>query len=527
MADIFNTDNLYWVYTEYAKERLADLNANENLNLYKIRIGDYDWFTDAKRKLGRNGYSEAAFKAYYQDQGHTDLGHVITHENEDGDRNAPLEFFITGKKLSLDNESVILTATVDESYGGFDIREIGVYESVTDEDGSTELKLFAVCTMQPIPRPTMATNHYISSQINCHLCSQKLVTHFDKIEIERTNSYATKTELQDYQSNLLFVEANLAEQISRNSQLIGYNRVQQLYELMQRNQEYYAKFSLSSIYSNLSNVADVRNFWPFNYSDSISRKSMIKDLSLNNESLEADQLSTRYEKGFEGVASWLNFSNSHYYALDAPADVKVIIDGNNKNYYAPGRDDLIFINLTKDSSDKVTAVSDAPFTIFFVGAQNNNSDDNTIICKYNTFTERPGFSIVVTKDRKLVVTLYSNSNSYVTFSTSVGAIPKAGTFYTLIVDYNGDSINPQVSVTIDGSTARTFFHNEGPIYRGMTIEGILLPMFSFARTGEGDKKHINSKVCLLSLIKGNLTETYKQAMSYSLMSLIGKNPCLI
>ena len=61
----------------------------------------------------------------------------------------------------------------------------------------------------------------------------------------------------------------------------------------------------------------------------------------------------------------------------------------------------------------------------------------------------------------------------------------------------------------------------------MTMAGIMLPLFSFERTGDGDKKYVNSKVCLLSLIKGNLSATHKQSVVYNLMSLIGHNPCLV
>lgn len=523
MTDIYNDNNLYWVFTKYAKERLANFDRNENLMLQVIKIGNYNWYADEDKKLGDEGYSEEAFKKYYQESYKDSLGNFITGTNSDGDTNVPLEFFIVSKELPQDRERVILSTTIDEGYGGFDIREIGVYERLADGD-----HLFAVCTLQPLPRPTTKTHHYISSEIKCHLYSQKLVTYFDNIKINKTTNYVTKPDLQSYQSNLLYVESNLAEQISRNSQMIGYNRVQQLYELIKENQDNYARFGLSAIYSSLANVADVKGFWPFNYSGNLSRKTMLKDLSLNNNNLGADQLSTRYEKGFEGIASWLNINNAHYYNLEAPSDIKIVTNPDStKEYYAPNRDDLTFINLHKDDKGKVTSVSDSPFTVLWAGAQNNNSDENTLLCKYNTFTTHPGLKIVITPGRTCKVQLFTNSNSYVTFTTAPGSVPKAGTFYVLLISYNGDSENPKVSINIDGSEMNTSFTNTGAIYKGMTMAGIMLPLFSFERTGDGDKKYVNSKVCLLSLIKGNLSAAHKQSVVYNLMSLIGHNPCLV
>ena len=66
MANIYNnTDNLYWVYTAYGKERLSSLQTNDLLKLYNIKIGSYDWYEDPRSILGGT-YSEAAFKAYFQ-----------------------------------------------------------------------------------------------------------------------------------------------------------------------------------------------------------------------------------------------------------------------------------------------------------------------------------------------------------------------------------------------------------------------------------------------------------------------------
>lgn len=523
MADVFNTkDNLYWVFTNYAKERLADFAAGDKVFLYKLKIGSYNWYEDENKKLGKEGYSEAAFKAYFQgDEEINDLGNFIRKENTDGDF-APMEFFITGKNLDERKECVILTTTIDETFCGFDIREVGIYETIGNQD-----HLFAVCTMQPLPRPSTETNHYIASELNCHLYSQKLVNIFDNIEIDKTNSYVTKPELQEYQSNLLFVEANLAEQISRNSQLIGYNRIEQLHDLIKENQANYAKFGAASVYSTLASLVDVKNFWVFDYSGIVTRKTMLKDISLYHENLGTDQLSTRYEKEYEGVASWLNFDKTHYYTLGMPSDITTKLVNGVTQYYVPNRDNLTFVDLQKDEEGKIVSVTDSPFTIIFVGSQNDNGSDKTILAKYNTFAEHPGILVTVTKKRQVVVSLYSNRVSYITFTTPVDSVPKAGEFYSLIIGYNGNVDEPRVTVNINEKQVNTTFTKSGQVYSGMSLLGMLLPMYSFVRTDSGDTNHINSKVCLLSLAKGDLSSVSKQSISYSLMSLVGVNPCLV
>lgn len=537
MANIFNNDNkLYWVFTTYAINKLSDFSTDENLKLMAIGIGDYDWYTDEKKKLGPTGYSEAAFKAYFQDENiERDLGNPITYENEEGDKDAPRYFSITRKEISEDETNVILSATINETFGGFDIREIGIYDCEYDEDSEkiTPKHLFAVCTMQPITKPTTETNHYISTQLICHLFSQRLIDYFDYIEIDSKNNFVTVDDINKYQTNLLFVESNLAEQISRNTQIIGYNRVQQLYELLKNNQDKYSKFGVSSVYSNIANVMEVKNFWTFRPSGYLTRESMLDDLSLNNDNLGTDQLSTLYETGYEGIASWLNFNNVHYYTDTPTQDVyqvtEEVEDITIKNYYVKnGHTDLTFIDLIVNDNNMVIGAQDSPFSIIFVGAQNSNSSDCTLYAKYNTFTEHPGLYVSITKDREVNVSMYTNKNNYINFKTYAGSVPAAGTFYSLIIEYNGDVRNPKVAVNINGSNiATTYTKSTGYIYSGMTVDGIMLPMFSFKRTADGDINGVNSKICLLSVLKGTFDDSYRQSIAYNLMSLIGNNPCLI
>lgn len=494
MANIFNnTDNLYWVYTTYGKERLTSLQQNDILRLYNVRIGSYDWYEDPQKLLG-NSYSETAFKAYFQDGTEKSLGSEI--------ENCVLP--ITNKELNEDEMCVTLITSIDENTGGFDIREVGIYETT---DNGTE-KLFAVCTMQALPKPSSETNHFISTQFNCMLYSRLLAENFDKILLDPNNNYATAEEIRAYQQTLLFVESNLSEQISRNTQLIGYNRPEQLYNLILEDKKKYASFGISATYANFlsaTELSNVASFWVFSPTNDTTRRVSIADLSIHGINLATDQVSTAYEQGYEGLVSWLNFDQKHYYMLDSDVNFSLLENGE-----------------------------DTPFTLFFIGAQNKNTHNCTIIAKDNDFAEHPGFYVKILEDRRVQVRFYSNASNYVTFTTSPKAVPAAGTFYVLSVTYNADvkENNPMVSIAVNGvgqavSVERSKNEQDSVYkYTGMTEAGMNMPMFSFIRSQDGDKEFIDSKVCLITLVKDRLTEEYIKAASYNMTALIGKDPCL-
>lgn len=492
MANIYNdNNNLYWVYTSYGMERLTSLQTGDLLRLFDIRIGNYDWYEDTRHILG-SSYSEAAFKNYFQTVG-TTLGSEI----EGG------IFPITGKQLDEEKGCVILTTTVDENTGGFDIRELGIYE--TSEDG-TEKHLFAVCTMQPIPKPSNATNHFIASQFNCYLFSRLLLDNYDKIYLDPNNNYATAEEVQKFLQTLLFVESNLAHQISNNSQLIGYNRPEQLYQLILDDKRKYANFGATSTYANFLNATSLSNvlsYWVFNHTNDLTRFISVTDLSTHGMNLATDQISAMYELGYQGIASWLNFDQKHYYMLDSDTEFSLLKNGK-----------------------------DTPFTIFFVGAQNNNTHDCTIMAKDNDYAEHPAFHVKILKNRSLQVRFYSNKLNYVTFTTPKDSIPKAGEFYVMSISYNADveQNNPMIAVTVNGNTVSVtpqYTYSGTQQYSGMTEAGMRIPLFSFIRSQDGDKDFIDSKICLLSVVKDDLSEEYIKATTYTLMALIGRDPCLI
>ena len=81
------------------------------------------------------------------------------------------------------------------------------------------------------------------------------------------------------------------------------------------------------------------------------------------------------------------------------------------------------------------------------------------------------------------------------------------------ISYNADveQNNPMIKVVI----------------AGMSEDGMNMPLFSFIRTQDGDIDYADSKICIMSLVKDDLSDEYVRAMSYNMMALIGKDPCLI
>ena len=98
------------------------------------------------------------------------------------------------------------------------------------------------------------------------------------------------------------------------------------------------------------------------------------------------------------------------------------------------------------------------------------------------------------------------------------------------ISYNADveQNNPMIKVVINGiNIAVNSTYAPGYRYAGMSEEGMNIPLFSFIRTQDGDIDYADSKICIMSLVKDDLSDEYVRAMSYNMMALIGKDPCLI
>ena len=491
MATIQNSENnLYWVFTEYGKKRLANFEPNDHLFLYKACIGGYDWYTDENQILGATGYSEAAFKRYFTHSGdNVTLGEPITNG------------VVPINSKSLEGTVVTLTITIPETLNGFDIRELGIYETIGDID-----YLFAVCTMQPIPKPSTNTNHIMSVQFNARLDSRNLSQNYEQIVLDPENNFATLDDVNNFQENMLFVEATLAEQINNNTARIGLNRPQQLFEQIEADKKKYSSFVVSTTYANFLNATaleNVKSFWVFNKTNDLTRNLSIADIGYYGTNLATNRLISQYEQGYEGLASYINFTGKDFYQLASDIDFD-LLNKNGEN------------------------VVDSEFTIFFVGSQNSNDEDCTILAKDNGYTTQPAFRLAITKDRQVRLRLYTTPQAYLEFLSSKGSVPAAGNFYVLAVSYSytrrGDVLLPTVKMSINARTINSEITRVGS-YRGM--QPTELPLTSFLATTTEIKDYINSKVCILSVVKDKLSEDYVRATMYNLMALIGRDPCLI
>ena len=510
MSDIYsNTNNLYWVFTNYGKERLASLNTDDHLFLYSAGIGCYNWYEDDLNYLAE-GYSEPAFKKYFEDMEEKSMGNIVPEGKlAINNKNLVEETDTDGNTIA---RIVELSVTVPENLSNFDIREMGIYETIDNVD-----HLFAICTMQPIPKPSTETNHYVAVQLTARLQSEMLADAYDQIVLDPNNNFATVEELNSFEENMLFVESNLAEQISNNARIIGYDRPQQLYEQLVTDKKKYSNFAISTTYANTLNIAsldEIKSFWVFQPNNDVTSSVSIPDLSYFGINMATDKLITLYETGYEGLSPWINFEYN--------------AESNSGNYYMLNSDiDFDFVNTGGEK------VSDAPFTLFFVGAQNNNNHNCTLLAKDNSEQNndvQPAFCITVNTDRQLVIKFSQDRANYIEYKTGLNSIPEAGNFYVLSITYSpvinevDNILIPRFNVLLNGKELSGNITRTGN-YQGMTKT--TLPLTSRVHTSNSYANYVDSKVCLISLIKKELNTDYIRTMTYSMMALIGVNPCLI
>ena len=108
MAQIVNDNKLNLILTDFGKERIAYAveNPTVTLNITKIKLGSGD-----------------NHEYYVPDSSQTELKGSLG-----------LEFYIYDKALLEDNLTISFHTVIPEDIGGFDIREVGLYETYEGED---------------------------------------------------------------------------------------------------------------------------------------------------------------------------------------------------------------------------------------------------------------------------------------------------------------------------------------------------------------------------------------------------------
>lgn len=290
------TKELKWVLTEYGKRRITELlsNPEERVRISVMQIGD-------------NGTGEPGEREYQDRLGSGDgkLFHQV---------GADLPVFEKGIAEDREN-TVYFKVIIDENLCGFNICELALYEN-----RSGALKMFAVGTGEPIVKPSMDLGYLISVEYTLYIESANLLDVYDRIELEPANEFLKAVDIEGIYKTVLYVEGNLAEQISHNTHLLGLGRAQQLNDLISNTQLRYNSASIANYYANMSNtIKDLNNllgFWSFGYTDVYGVKSNIKDFSGHATNLSTNAVLSSYEQDYLGVLSSLKFTDKDYFYID-------------------------------------------------------------------------------------------------------------------------------------------------------------------------------------------------------------------
>ena len=198
MAQIVNTDKLNLILTDYGLGRIAEAMKDPTLNIMisKIRVGsgnNHEYYEPSSTQTSLRG----------------DLG---------------FEFFIYDKELLEDGTTISFHTVIPETAGNFDIREVGLYETVNGED-----KLFAISTQQPFVKPSTEYFYFINVDYYMFLKSVNFAEIYEQIILDPLHALPTEKDLENLMQTFLFAQGNLIDQIGNNSTIIGYNRATQLH----------------------------------------------------------------------------------------------------------------------------------------------------------------------------------------------------------------------------------------------------------------------------------------------------------
>ena len=383
MTQIVNDDKLNLVLTEYGLNRIAEAVKDPTLNLMisKIKLGSGD-----NEEYYEPSPSQTTLKG--------DLG---------------LEFYIYDKKLLEDKVTISFHTIIPETAGDFDIREVGLYETIDGED-----ILFAISTQQPFVKPSSDYFYFININYYIFLKNVNFSEIYDQIILDPEHSLATEDDLEEMMRTFLFAQGNLIDQIGNNSKIIGYNRATQLYEKITQNQKSFSYITLfkdfTSVVDNTSSINKIFSYWAFDYSDRTDLQNSVMDLSNNGYYLSTNKALTEYEKDYCGFMSTIAFTPSDSFSLSSQ----------------------IPLGLYDKESQK-----DIPFTMVFALEPLQKNVRRTLIAKSNYATATHSFEVSELEDRSLQVRLFSSPEDYLTFTSLPLAIPLGS--HSIVLSYDPDN----------------------------------------------------------------------------------------
>ena len=369
MAQIVNTDKLNLILTDYGLGRIAEAVKDPTLNIMitKIKVGNGD-----NEKYYEPSPIQTSLKG--------DLG---------------LEFFIYDKELLEDGVTISFHTVIPETAGNFDIREVGLYETVDGEDN-----LFAISTQQPFVKPSTDYFYFINVDYYIFLKNANFAEIYEQITLDPLHALATEEDFENLMQTFLFAQGNLIDQIGNNSRIIGYNRATQLYEKIIENQKSFSYMALFKNYASLidalSSVNNVFSYWAFDYSNKKDINNSVMDLSNNGYYLATNKALTDYERIYKGLMSTISFTKEDSFSLSSQ----------------------IPLNLYNEDKEE-----DYPFTMIFALEPLKNNERRTLIAKSNYATSTHSFEINELTDRSLEIKLFSSPNDYLTFTSLPLSIP--------------------------------------------------------------------------------------------------------
>ena len=380
MTQVVNNDKLILKLTDYGLQRIAYAveNPTANLNITKIRIGS-----------GNN------FEYYEPSSSQTNLMGDLGYE-----------FYIYTKELLEDGYTICFFTIIPEDVGGFEIREIGLYETYGGED-----HLFAIGTQQPFVKPSFDDNYFINIDYYIFLKSQNFSTIYDQITLDVQHALVTEPDLEELMRTFLFAQGNLMVQIGNNSEIIGYDRAAQLYDEIRNNKKTYSYVTLyknfASLVDNISSTDNIFSYWAFDYSRRKTQTNSIIDVGTHGYALSTNKYINNYPQVFNGFTSMFSFREPDYFKLNPE----------------------ILLNLSDPSTQ-----TDLPFSMIFVVEPLDTTSDRTLIAKSDYSLGAHTIEVSELTDRSIQVKLFSDANNYLTFKTIQNSVPLGP--HAIVTSYN-------------------------------------------------------------------------------------------
>lgn len=296
MADAVR--ELKWVITQHGKERLTQLldNPTDRIRITSIHIGKSD-AGDFNARESKNELLDPI--SYVQSNGETTKDIWITEK---------------GIAENLEN-TVYFTAPITEDIGGFEIKEVALFESINDVP-----YMFAVGIGEPINKPSIEKGYLITVDYTVYIESANLLDVYDRIELDPAHDYIKQADVDGLFQSVLFVESNLAEQIGKNTHILGLGRAQQLNDLIDSTILSYNTTSLANYYTSLANstknLKDLLGFWSFNYTNIYGHSQTIRDFSGHLVNMSTNNPISNYEQEYLGILSTLNITKDDYFYID-------------------------------------------------------------------------------------------------------------------------------------------------------------------------------------------------------------------